>query len=257
MITDVVRTNCANSEARERAVRARGALGADSTHHARVFEHCESLLERSDLGLPALLALLERRADVVARRAQVRDVLDHLRQLLPIRRELHLRVAKTLVLLALLRLLRLLRLRRVLAELLVMREELLVGLRGGLLVLDELRARGGVAVHEVLEHLQRRAAGRVAARVRGERRLARVRDGAELHEAVGPAERGHGLVQRRDDVVVVALGLQEGLVLLLAQARRGVRLPRDADELRAEERDLAPELRDGRVQLSISAVRLS
>ena len=57
-----------------------------------------------------------RRPDVVARRAQVRDILDHLRQLLPVRRELHLGVAKALVLLALLSLLRLLRLRRILAE---------------------------------------------------------------------------------------------------------------------------------------------
>merc|ERR1719393_595285 len=142
------------------------------------------VLEGGDLRLPALLALLERRADVIARRAQVRDILDHLRQLLPVRRELHLRVAKALNLLALLRLLRLLRLRRVLAELLVLRKEILVRLLRRLLGLDQLGAGLAVPVEQVMEHLHGRRARAGPARVLRERGLLVLHFRLQLNEAV-------------------------------------------------------------------------
>merc|ERR1719316_522647 len=150
-----------------------------SAHHARVLEHRQSLLERGDLLLTTLLALLEGYSDVVAGRAEIRNVLHDLGELLPIGGKLDACVAEALVLLALLGLLGLLRLRGVLAELLVLREQVLVRLLRGLLTLHELRAGLRVAVQQVLEHLHRRSASPTAAGVLRERRLLAVRSRAE------------------------------------------------------------------------------
>merc|ERR1719465_264646 len=85
--------------------RTGAGCGRSSAHHARVLEHRESLLERGDLRLAPLLALLEGGADVVARRAEIRNVLHDLSELLPIGGKLDTCVAEALVLLALLGLL--------------------------------------------------------------------------------------------------------------------------------------------------------
>ena len=47
---------------------------------------------------------------------------------------------------------------------------------------------------------------------------------------------------------MVGLGLLEGLLLVLPEADRGVRLSLDPDELPVEERDIARELLNGRGQ---------
>merc|ERR1719247_1303720 len=85
------------------------------------------------------------------------------------------------------------------------------GLLRVLLARDDLLPSLRVPVEEILEHLDHGRRALAAGLVRRERR----RRLALLDEAVLPAQRRDRLLQRGDDLVVVRLGDDEGLVLLL------------------------------------------